>query len=135
MSGQCARRSAMTADAAKTRSWPRFSLRSLVLFVALCGPGYGLWHKWEPWVVFTMQTRLKSAGPFALLSRKRLLTTAFGGGRVQLWDLAAQRKLLDSVAYDVLKISSGERPSKLCCSVRPANAIGFPSYGLVCVVC
>ena len=33
-----------------TRRWPRFSLRSLILFVALAGSGYGLWHKWEPWV-------------------------------------------------------------------------------------
>ncbi len=32
-----------------TRRWPRFSLRSLILFVALCSVGYGLWYRWEPW--------------------------------------------------------------------------------------
>ena len=28
---------------------PRFSLRSLILFVMLAGSGYGLWVRWEPW--------------------------------------------------------------------------------------
>ena len=27
----------------------RFSLRSLILLVAIAGSGYGLWIKWEPW--------------------------------------------------------------------------------------
>ena len=34
---------------APTRTWPQFSLRSLLLFVALAGSGYGLWYRWEPW--------------------------------------------------------------------------------------
>jgi WD40 repeat protein len=29
----------------------RFSLRTLVIFVLLCGSGFGLWYRWEPWVV------------------------------------------------------------------------------------
>ena len=40
----------MTADAPqKPRRLPRFSLRSLDLFVALCDTGYGLWYRWEPY--------------------------------------------------------------------------------------
>ncbi len=31
------------------RKWPRFSLRSLILFVALTSSGYGLWHNRAPW--------------------------------------------------------------------------------------
>ena len=31
------------------RRLPRFSLRSLILFVLLAGSGYGLWKHWEPW--------------------------------------------------------------------------------------
>ncbi len=30
---------------------PRFSLRTLVLFVCLVASGLGLWYRWEPWVV------------------------------------------------------------------------------------
>jgi len=29
----------------------KFSLRSLILLVALCGSAYGLWARWEPWVL------------------------------------------------------------------------------------
>ena len=32
---------------------PRFSLRTLVLFVCLAGSGFGLWWRWEPWVPLT----------------------------------------------------------------------------------
>ena len=43
----------MTADAAKPRHRFRFSLRSLILLVALAGSGYGLWYRVytiHPWV-------------------------------------------------------------------------------------
>ena len=31
------------------RKWPRFSLRSLILFVALTSSGYGMWYNLTPW--------------------------------------------------------------------------------------
>ena len=31
------------------RLLPQFSLLTLVLFVAVCGSGYGLWTQWTPW--------------------------------------------------------------------------------------
>lgn len=34
----------MTNDDAKPRRLPRFSLRSLILFVTLAGSGYGPWQ-------------------------------------------------------------------------------------------
>ena len=41
----------MTREPAQPRRrLPRFSLRSLILLVALAGSGYGLWARWEPWV-------------------------------------------------------------------------------------
>ena len=43
----------MTADS-KLRRF-RFSLRSLILLVALAGSGYGLWARWEPWVRMNSQ--------------------------------------------------------------------------------
>ena len=34
-----------------TRRWPQFSLLTLMLGVVLCSAGYGLWYRWEPWVL------------------------------------------------------------------------------------
>lgn len=31
------------------RRWFRFSLLSLVIFVSVCGSGYGVWVRWKPW--------------------------------------------------------------------------------------
>ena len=39
------------AQPKRPRRLPRFSLRSLILLVALAGTGYGLWVRWEPGVV------------------------------------------------------------------------------------
>ena len=36
-------------EPAPKRRWLRFSLRSLILFVALASSGYGLWHNRAPW--------------------------------------------------------------------------------------
>ena len=36
----------------KKRRWlPRFSLKSLLLLVLLVASSYGLWWRWEPWVL------------------------------------------------------------------------------------
>ncbi len=32
----------------------RLSLRSLILFVTLYGSAYGLWYRWEPWVLIRL---------------------------------------------------------------------------------
>ena len=54
----------MTADAARNpRRLPRFSLRSLILFVVLVTSGYGLWYRWEPW-----QSRLLLQGHSGVVS-------------------------------------------------------------------
>ena len=35
-----------------SRRWrPRFSLRSLLLIMLLIATGFGLWRRWEPWVL------------------------------------------------------------------------------------
>ena len=46
----------------------KFSLRSLILLVALCGSGFGLWARWEPWGIWHVS---KHAAPslWALLKR------------------------------------------------------------------
>jgi hypothetical protein len=37
--------------AGSSRRFLRFSLRTLVVFVLLVGSGFGLWWRWEPWVL------------------------------------------------------------------------------------
>jgi hypothetical protein len=41
----------------------RFSLRTLVIFVLLCGSGFGLWYKWEPWYLDSKASAEISAMP------------------------------------------------------------------------
>ena len=84
----------MTADALKLRRLPRFSLRSLILFVALAGSGYGLWVRWEPWVVVNVLEGHSGSVLFAAFSPEgKRIVTASSDRTARVWDVTTEKTL------------------------------------------
>jgi len=76
------------------RLLPRFSLRTLVVFLLLVTSGMGLWWHWDAWYVERVLADNPAAARHALFSRKgNLLLTYGGGGCAYLWDIGTGRRL------------------------------------------
>jgi WD40 repeat protein len=77
------------------RRLPRFSLRSLLLFVALCGCGAGLWASWDPWRRYAELSELRGE-VVSLPSFSWDGKWVVGGdsqGTVYVWDVETGRRI------------------------------------------
>ena len=97
----------MTAEpTTKPRRLPCFSLRSLILLVALAGSGYGLWYRWEPWVLETTFPQAGADGGFALSPDGTRLVATTGDRQVVIWDIATGQETVSDTStledYSVL---------------------------------
>jgi len=70
---------------------PRFSLRTLVVFLLLVTSGVGLWWNWGPWHLAAKLERKGIFGRFLLGGE--LLTTYDANSRLSVWDAATARRL------------------------------------------
>lgn len=72
----------------KPRRWlPRFTLRTLLLFVLLCASGFGLWWRWEPWLVSWRIEGHKGPVRYAEFSKDgRYILTASWDKTIKIWD-------------------------------------------------
>ena len=90
----------MTADVKETTGRHlRFSLRSLILLVALAGSGYGLWMHWESWEV--RKTLKGHVGRIRVLSFSvdgtRLVSRSSGWaseGSTRVWDVRSGKTII-----------------------------------------
>jgi len=87
----------------KIGRFPRFSLRTLVLFVCLAGAGYGLWFRWEAWV-------------YASKSSQRIDSSSFG------FYVGPNEKSPDGTR---IFISADEKPFKSCILDAIGNKVIF----------
>lgn len=76
----------------------RFSLRTLILLVALCTSGYGLWFRWEPWAVIRV---LEISGKCQIVrfstDGQELLASNLNNNTISRWDTASWSPLEPTV--------------------------------------
>ena len=89
----------------------RFSLRTLVLFVAVCGSGYGLWVNWEPWQLVSVLNQ-DSAEVFsaAYSPDGKRIVTASGDMTASIWDAADGKPLAVLKGHSIAPWSAAYSP-------------------------
>lgn len=85
----------------RRRYLPRFSLRTLLLFVLLCASGFGLRYRWEPKrrVYPLPQESQAFESGYTVSPDLRLAGAAMQDGTVLIWRIADQEKVLEKKVY------------------------------------
>ncbi len=95
----------------RLRRWTRFSLRSLILLIALITSGTGLWHQWEPW----QRGRLLEGHSGPVVSAafspagKRILTASWDK-TASVWDAASGESLVVLEGHSDYVLSAAYSP-------------------------
>ena len=81
-------------DEPSKRRLPRFSLRSLILFVALTSSGYGLWYNRAPWrTVRVLEGHSGAVNSAAFSPDGKRIVTASADYTARVWDAAGGESL------------------------------------------
>ena len=105
----------MTPDPATPKRWrPRFSLRSLLILVCLAGSGFGLWYRWEPWVLVRINSKYWRPVRAVCFSPESKTFVTAGANEAYVWktstlDCLASLKGHEFIIHSVAFSSDGKK--------------------------
>ena len=94
-----------------TRRLPRFSLRSLILFVVLAGSGYGLWHNRASWQHrLVLERHSHAIESVAYSSDGQRIVTASYDNTARVWDATDGNSLTVLAGHSSIVVSAAYSP-------------------------